>query len=156
MITLIRREFTVNAPNAQAWQHLSRVEEWPSWAVHIRRIELVPPGALTAQSVGRIHLRNGIRSTFRVVEFSPGRNWKWVGRFLWLTVHYDHRFEEIDDQNTRLVWIVEAEGRGASILGRLFAALYSRNLDRAIPALVAEMNRTAAAAIGDRGGRRVM
>src|SRR2546425_3021247 len=150
MITLIRREFTVEAPLAQAWRHLSRVEEWPRCASHIRRIELVPAGALTARSVGRIYLRNGIRSTFRVVEFNPDCNWKWVGGFLWLTVQYDHRFEEVDGRRTRLIWIVEAEGWGVSVLGRLFASIYSRNLDRAIPALVAEMNRAAVVGAGAR------
>ena len=32
MFILLRREFTVELPVKDAWQHLSRVEEWPSWA----------------------------------------------------------------------------------------------------------------------------
>ena len=75
-----------------------------------------------------------------MTEFKSYRNWKWVGRFLWLTVSYDHRFEEFSPTVTKLTWLVEASGVGVSMIGRLFAKVYSRNLDRAIPLLVAEMN----------------
>ncbi len=77
-----------------------------------------------------------------MVEFNPERNWKWVGTFLWLTVHYDHRFEALDDRRTRLTWVVAAEGLGVSVLGRVFAAIYNGNLSRAIPRLMAELNAT--------------
>jgi carbon monoxide dehydrogenase subunit G len=139
MIRLIERRFEVAAPAADAWRFLARVEEWPRWAAHIARVEMSPPGEAQPQSSGTIHLRNGIRSTFRMTEFNSGKNWKWAGKFLWLTVHYDHRFEAIDARTTRLTWIVDAEGFGAAALGRIFALVYSRNLDKAIPALVEAM-----------------
>ena len=41
MIELLRREFTVHLPVEKAWQHLARLEQWPSWARHIRQIERV-------------------------------------------------------------------------------------------------------------------
>src|SRR6266852_7538661 len=37
MITLLRREFTVELPLEKAWQHFARVEQWPSWAKHIKQ-----------------------------------------------------------------------------------------------------------------------
>jgi hypothetical protein len=124
----------------RAWDHLARVEQWPSWALHIKKIELQPPGELGPQSSGVIRLTNGITPVFRMTEFNPPRNWKWVSRFLWLTVIYDHRFEALDGEHTKLIWIVEAQGWGAGILGRLFARIYRRNLERAIPLLIREMN----------------
>ena len=75
-----------------------------------------------------------------MAEFNPHRNWKWVGNFLWLTIHFDHRFESDGRQGTRLTWIVLGEGLGVSVFGRLFAKIYAENLDKAIPALVEEMN----------------
>ena len=36
---------------------------------------------------------------------------------------------------------MDAEGWGASVFGRVFAAVYSKNLDQAIPALVAAIGR---------------
>jgi hypothetical protein len=54
-------------------------------------------------------------------------------------VIYDHRFEALDAEHTKLVFVVEAKGFGESILGRLFAWIYRRNLERAIPLLIAEM-----------------
>jgi hypothetical protein len=143
VIRLLRRDFEVAVPLPEAWRHLARVAEWPRWAAHIRRIELSPPGDIGPDSAGRIVLRNGIRSTFRVSELQPGRRWKWVGPFLWLTVHYDHRFEALDARRTRLTWTVDAEGFGAGVLGRIFAAVYARDLDRAIPALVASLEHVA-------------
>jgi hypothetical protein len=76
-----------------------------------------------------------------MAELNPFRNWKWVGPFLWLTIDYDHRFESLEARRTRLTWVVMAEGFSVSVLGRLFAAIYNRNLDKAIPLLIREMNR---------------
>ena len=144
MATLIEREFTVDVASQRAWDHLARIEQWPSWAPHIEKIELQPPGELRPDSTGVIHLTNGMKPQFRVTEFHPPRSWKWVGAFLWLTVLYDHRFEPLDAAHTKLIFIIEAKGFGASILGRLFAWIYRRNLERAIPRLVAEINANSA------------
>lgn len=140
MITLLRREFTVDLPLEQAWQHLARVEQWPSWAKHIKLVKLHPSGELGSQSTGIIHLSNGVKSAFTMMEFNPYRHWKWVGRFLWLTVHYDHAFEELDPQRTKLIWVIAGGGVGVSVFGKLFAKVYNRNLDKAVPALIQEMN----------------
>lgn len=140
MLTLLRREFTVELPLEKAWQHLARVAQWPSWAKHIRQIDMQPPGELGPKSTGLIRLGNGIKSAFTMTEFNPGQNWKWVGGFLWLTVFYDHRFEQVNPRQTKLTWIVEGEGFGVSVFGKLFAKIYDRNLAVAIPALIAQMN----------------
>jgi hypothetical protein len=139
-VTLLRREFTVPVSLPRAWEHLARVEQWPSWAPHIKRIELQPPGELGPQSMGVLYLSNGMKPAFRVTELNPPHNWKWVGRFLWLTVLYDHWFESFDAGHTRLTWVVQARGFGATILGPRFARIYRGHLDKAIPLLIAEMN----------------
>lgn len=72
MIELIRREFTVETPLVTAWHHLAQFEQWPSWAKHIQQVELTPKGELTLQSIGALHLENGIRSQFRTTELAPG------------------------------------------------------------------------------------
>lgn len=140
MVTLIQREFIVGIPLQQAWNHLAQVEQWPSWARHIKRIELQPPGELGLQSMGVIHLSIGMKSAFRMTEFNPPHNWKWVGPFLWGTVVYDHQFEALDKGQTKLTWVVQATGFGTGILGPLFAKIYRGNLEKAIPLLIAECN----------------
>ena len=137
---LVRREFTVDVGLPDAWGHLANVESWTSWAKHIRRVTLDPPGPLTDRSSGTFQLAGGARSTFRMEIFDPPTRWQWVGRFLTADVHYDHRFEAIDEQHTRLVWTVMADGLGERSLGRVFGAIYSRNLDRAIPNLQTELH----------------
>jgi carbon monoxide dehydrogenase subunit G len=136
MIRLITRQFEVPIPLADAWRELADVETWPRWAAHIQRIDVTPPGAVGPDSAGTIRLRNGISSTFRMQEFRPSQNWKWVGPFLWLTVHYDHQFEALGPSRTRLTWVIDADGFGVTLLGRVFAAVYSKNLDKAILAFV--------------------
>jgi hypothetical protein len=136
----LRREFIVELPPEKAWQHLAHVEQWPSWARHIKKVEVQPPGDLGRASAGRLLLTNGIKPVFRMTEFNPYRNWKWVGNFLWLTVYYDHFFEELSSTKTKLTFVVESKGFSVSVLGRLFAKIYTKSLDRAIPLLVQEMN----------------
>ncbi len=140
MIELLRREFEVAAPIDSAWRCLARVEQWPTWARHIKRIDVSPPGEIGPNSTGAIRLSNGIKSTFAMTEFNPPRNWKWAGKFLWLTIHYDHRFESVSPTRTRLIWVVDGEGFGVKAIGRLFSKIYSRNLDRGIPLLVQEIS----------------
>ena len=141
VVRLLERRFEVKVPIEVAWAHLGKVEQWPSWARHIRRIELRPSGPLTPESEGEIQLTNGIRSKFRMEELNPGKNWKWVGPFLWLTVHYDHQFRRLAPKESEIRFVLDGEGFGAGIFGRLFAAIYSLNLNRAIPRLVEELER---------------
>lgn len=75
-----------------------------------------------------------------MTEFNPLDHWKWSGPFLRLNVHYDHQFEVFSQDRCKLIWIIQAEGFGVSTLGRIFAVIYNRNLDRAIPRLIIEMN----------------
>jgi hypothetical protein len=56
MARVLERAFVVKAPLAEAWRHLELIEHWPSWARHIRRIQLTPAGALTEASAGSIEL----------------------------------------------------------------------------------------------------
>jgi Polyketide cyclase / dehydrase and lipid transport len=142
MSELVHREFVVDMPLQAAWELLARVEEWPSWAKHIKAVRLRPAGPLTATSEGSFRLAGGASSTFRMEAYEPPKRWQWVGRFLTVRIHYDHRFEPIDEGHTRLTWTVDAEGPGARTVGRVFGALYDRNLDRAIPNLQAEMRST--------------
>jgi len=139
MVTLIDREFIVNVPLERAWEHLAQIDKWPTWAQHIKQIEMHPQHALGPHSSGVIHLANGMKSMFRMTEFNPGRNWKWAGPFLWLTIHYDHRFESLSSNQTKLRFILESSGFGVGFFGPVFAKVYSRNLERAIPLLVSEI-----------------
>jgi len=138
----IRREFVVEAPLERAWQHLARVEAWPSWAKHIKSVTVEPPGELTPSTVAVFHLAFGLKARFAVTEFVPKSHWKWISDFLGSTIHYDHRFEPINHDKTKMQFIIEANnlGLGKFLLLKLYAAMYSKNLDKAIPNLVAVIN----------------
>jgi hypothetical protein len=136
LVTLIDREFIVNASLERAWQYLVRLDQWPTWAHHIRLIETRPKGELGPQSSGVIHLANGVKSTFRMTEFNLYRNWKWTGPFLWLTIDYDHRFASISSGQSKVRFVLQASGFAVNSLGRVFARIYYQKLKKAIPRLV--------------------
>lgn len=138
MRRLLCREFTVEAPVDVAWAHLARVDRWTSWARHIKSAAL-EPAELGLGTRGVFRLSNGVKSTFAMTEFDPFTSWRWAGPFLWLDVHYDHRFESLGPHLTKLTWILDARGFGVGLLGGLFARIYNRNLDRAIPLLIEEL-----------------
>ena len=140
MITILNREFVVDAAIEIAWAHLAKIEEWPSWAKHIKDIKLFPSGDISHNSVGSLKLTNGIDSEFRVTEFQLHHNWKWKGPFLWMRMEYDHRFEPLGYDKTKFTWIIEGEGIGVSTIGRVFAWQYKRNLNKAIPLLQHEIS----------------
>lgn len=145
MKTLIKREFIVNATMTATFDHLAQVEKWPSWAKHIRRVELDPPGPVTAVTQGTLYLTNGVKTQFQLTRFDPPHAWEWLGKFLWMTIAYDHRFTAVSHSQTQISFIVKAEGFGLSTIGRLFAAAYNANLNRAIPNLIAEYDALARA-----------
>lgn len=68
-----------------------------------------------------------------------GSNWRWVGPFLWITVHDDHRFEARGPAESEITFVLDGEGFGVRVFGRLFASIYARKLDRAIPNLIKEL-----------------
>ncbi len=140
MPTLINRAFVVDVPLETAWHHLARVEAWPSWAKHIKAVELTPAGEVIPQSKGVLHLRNGLTTPFQMQEFRPFEHWKWVGQLLWLTIYYDHTFTALTSQRTQLTFLVAVEGWGVPLFGSLFAAIYNLNLNTAIPRLITELN----------------
>ena len=140
MITILNREFIVDATVESAWAHLAKIEKWPSWARHIKDVKLSPSGDISHNSVGSLKLTNGIESEFRVTEFQLYHNWKWRGPFLWMGMEYDHRFEPLGYYKTKFTWIIEGEGMGASTIGCVFAWHYKRNLDNAIPLLQHEIS----------------
>ena len=139
MRTMLRRRFTVDAAPATAWQHIADAEQWPSWAQHLRTVELTPPGLVGPDTTAVLTLKNRTRATAAVTDFVDGHRFRWDGRFLWLRLGYDHRVEPGETHGAEITFTVLGDGIGINTLGRLFAHIYARNLDRAIPRLQQEL-----------------
>jgi hypothetical protein len=140
MLNVSRRSFIVNAPRADAWEHVTRLADWPSWAGQVRSVDLDPDGELAPGTRCVVHYKSGLRSTFEIVEVEPGRAFVWVGKLLWLRTLGRHRFEDGGDGATELVFETEMEGFGAPVIGRLVATLCGLNVQRSLPKLVTEIN----------------
>jgi carbon monoxide dehydrogenase subunit G len=138
---LLRRDFTVDAALDTAWRELADVATWPRWAPHIRRVTVVPEGSIGPNSVGKLAFRPIGATRFQVTSYDEGARWEWIGKVLWLTIRYDHRFAD-EGMKTRLTWTVAEDSPGRSIVGRLFAAGYAKLVDRAIPRLQAQLAST--------------
>ena len=139
MARLVERRFTTRAAPGATWRHLSNVAAWPSWAHHITRVTLDPPGDLSPNSRGRVVLKPGVPTTFAVTALDPGHSWSWRGSFAGTTLDYDH---EIEPHAAGSVITFSIEGSGASVrlVGPPFSAVYGRILDRAIPNLLRELD----------------
>jgi hypothetical protein len=137
---LVERAFTANADPSRTWAHLSNVTAWPSWAKHIRRVTLDPPGALTATTRGRLTLKPAVPTTFRVTALDAPHSWSWRGTFMGTTLDYDHRIEPIGQGGTRITFTIDGSGATSRVVGPVFARVYGRILDRAIPNLVDELD----------------
>lgn len=143
MRRVVDKSFVVRAPLEVAWSHLAEVEKWPSWAKHVRSVVKSPPGPLSENSRGTLKLSNGVKTTFEMIEFEPPRHWKWVGPFLGARVFYDHIFSTDKPGQTTIRFTVDIAGWPAPLVGGLFGRVYRKNLERAIPLLIQEIEASA-------------
>jgi hypothetical protein len=160
MRQLLSRTFSVDAAPDAAWETIVAADTWPVWARHIARVELTPPGRVGPSTLATIVLTNRTTARVAVVAYDEGRRFRWDGRFLWLALAYDHILEPTNTGGTTITFTVAAAGRGTGSIGRVFAAIYARHLDRAIPRLRAELDSCPAqppwptTASGSLGGKR--
>jgi hypothetical protein len=137
----LRRSVVVDAPLEVAWKYLATPEQWPqTWARHIRQVECEPPGPVTATTQAVLRTQEGFTSRLAMVEFHVGQNWKWAGRGrIGPTIAFDHQFKALDENRTRIDFVLETDGFLESLLGRLNALYLGRKLDRNLPRLVADL-----------------
>ena len=131
----VLRSFDVALPPDEAWKRLAMVEQWPAWARHIKAVTVSPSGALGPSSVGALHIRRLGRNRFRMSAWHPPDRWEWSGGLPGVRIKYDHRFEPSADNTTRLTWAVTLSGPLAWLVRPVFARVYGRNVDKAIPRL---------------------
>ncbi len=143
MKRVVDKSFIVRAPLEVAWNHLAKVEQWPSWAKHIRSVVKSPPGPLSSDSRATLRLSNGVRTTFQMIEFDPPRHWKWVGPFLGSQILYDHIFSQSEPRQTTIRFTVDVAGGPGVLFRGIFGRIYRKNLERAVPLLVQEIEATA-------------
>jgi hypothetical protein len=137
MKRLLERTFVVEAAAERAWAELLAAERWPRWAQHLRSVQVTPPGPVRPGSSATLKLTNHTRATVRVTEFQDGRRFRWEGSFLWLGLGYDHLITTDEIGRVTITFTVDGAGLGVNTVGPLFAGIYARNLDRAIPRLQA-------------------
>jgi hypothetical protein len=137
MKCLLERTFVVEAAAERAWAELLAAEQWPKWAQHLRSVQVTPPGPVGPGSSATLRLKNRTKASVRVTEFEDGRRFRWEGSFLWMRLGYDHVVTTDDTGRVSITFTVEGAGLGVNTIGPLFARIYARNLDRAIPRLQA-------------------
>jgi hypothetical protein len=142
----VQRSFDVAVPLEEAWRCLAEVGGWPEWAPHIRLVAVSPSGSLGPSSTGVLRVRRLGRSlrmgqgeepraTLRMSAWEPPEHWDWARGLPWVRIEYDHRFEASGDETTAMTWVVRLDGPLAWLVRPVFAWIYGRNVDRAIPRL---------------------
>jgi hypothetical protein len=139
MREVVREQVTVDRPDAVAWDHLAALEQWPTWAGHIRRMDPTPPGALTASTSVVLSMRRGPRTTMKVTEYEPPRRWVWEGRSFGTVTRFEHQFERLGDASTRIWFLAWMGGPLAPLGGWWFGRMMKRHLSIALPKLKAEI-----------------
>ena len=129
MEELLRRTFTIDEPADVVWDRLTDLDSWPTWAHHIRRID--SDGRPELNEPARLRLKNGTSARVTTTRLDPGRSFYWAGKFLWMDLGYDHIVEP-ESGGSRVTFVLEGGGFGVGSLGKVFTAVYARNLDRAI------------------------
>ncbi len=138
MREVVREQVVVERSAAEAWKHLAQLEQWPSWAGHIKRMDPTPPGELTAETKVKLQMRAGPRNTMVVTDYEPPRSLVWEGRSMGMTTRFEHKFEELDGGRTRiwfLAWVSEPLAGPGGWIGRMM----KRALGVALPRLKAEI-----------------
>jgi uncharacterized membrane protein YdcZ (DUF606 family) len=78
-----------------------------------------------------------------MIEFDPPRHWKWAGSFLGSQVVYDHIFSQNKPGQTTVRFTVDVGGGVGALLRGIFGRIYRKNLARAVPLLVQEIEAVA-------------
>ena len=131
----VERAFDVDVGRITAWSRLSEVARWPEWAPHITKVGLSPDGPLGPSSTGTLTIRRLGRNAFCMTAWEPPERWEWTGGLPGVRIVYDHRFAERRVDVTTLTWTVALAGPLGWLIRPMFARVYGRNLDRAIPSL---------------------
>ena len=139
MRQVVREEVVVDRSPSVAWKHLAKLEEWPSWAVHIRRMDPNPPGDLTDSTQVVLHMRAGPRTKMIVTEYDPPQRWVWEGRSFGVTTRFEHKLEEIGGGRTRIWFLAWMSGPLAGPAGWTFGKMMRRSLAQALPKLKGEI-----------------
>jgi uncharacterized protein YndB with AHSA1/START domain len=83
MLTISRQ---IDAPAAAVWKVLCDTDAWPKWGPTVSGGE-IDGGTLTLGATGRVYTPVGVALPFTIIEFEPGRHWKWAVAGVPATAH---------------------------------------------------------------------
>lgn len=79
------------APVEVAWERYDRVDAWPTWAPHLRRVEC-DHQRLTPGMTGTVHGPGGVHADFTVETVLPDqRAWSWRVQVMNAVLRLHHR-----------------------------------------------------------------
>lgn len=142
MREVLSEQVTVHRSPLAAWDHLARLEAWPTWAGYIRWMDPDRPGAVTASTEVVLLMHAGPMARMVVTGHDPPRSWAWEGDSPGVTTMFEHRFDEIDEDRTRISFLAWMDGLLAPVYAPVVGAVMHRNLARTLPRLKAEIEDT--------------
>jgi uncharacterized protein YndB with AHSA1/START domain len=88
---------SIDVPAALAWDLLVDLERWPAWGPSVIAAEGDAP--LAEGSTGTITTAGGVRLSFEITTFEPGRRWAWTVAGVQAT---DHRVRPLSPDRCRV------------------------------------------------------
>lgn len=135
MGNFVNGERTTSASPETVWKLLIDVENWPkTFTPHLKEAHL--EGSVRLNGSGWVRTKlPPVRSTFTVNSVTPGRQWSWRGKLMWLTMNFNHRCQPING-GTRIVFDVDLTGPFAGLIRPVSRLTYRPQMERALDLLV--------------------
>lgn len=119
------------ASSEAVWGLLADVDLWPrTLTPHLKAAHL--NGPLEGGATGWVQTKLPLpRSSFTVTSVEEGRGWAWRGKFLWLTMDFDHSCEPIET-GCRVILDVNLDGPLARVVRPMARLINRPQMERAL------------------------
>lgn len=114
-----RDDVLIAAPLDVVWGLTVDVESWPELTPTITSVRRLDAGELRLGSQARIVQPRQRPAVWTVTEFEPHRRFAWGTTVLGVRMVGTHVLEPTDDGGTRNTLLLDLDGFGAGLLGRI-------------------------------------
>lgn len=134
----ISHSIAIRASRSRVFSLYSEVTSWPAWDTEVATVKLA---GLRPGESGWLKPRSGPKAAIRVVSVEVDRSFTIESRLPFCRVHFGHDLTGEDGVVTATHWV-----RFSGALAFLFRRLIGREIDRTLPATLADLKRASEAA----------
>ena len=118
----------ISAPAEVVWDLTVDLEGWPATTPTMTSVERLDAGPVRPGSTARIRQPVQRPRVWTVTEVAPPTTFVWSTRALGVAMVATHRIQPAGEGRCRLSLVLDLEGRGAGVVGRLVGGQLRRAL----------------------------